>query len=179
MPSKDRGRVKGRATSGSFTALPHSVFRASGERPAPVANLHPSARAFLVDICQQLNGRNNGNLAASPSVMSAYGWTTGSGINSAVVELVAFGYLVQTRQGGRNRCSLYGVTWRGIDEGPHDAKPDPVPLNLWHADKEEQRDPEFMRRWKSIQQGRRGKNASLYTDKGSLSREKSARNEAA
>lgn len=167
---------KGRKPGGSFTALPHHVFRASGDRPAPAAALSATARALLVDVCQQLNGRNNGNLSAAPKVLAPYGWTSRGTLDAALVELVAHGFLAPTRQGGRNRCSLFAVTWIGIDEGPHDAKPDPVPSRLWEAGKADQRDPEFRRRWLAICERRRGgkiKNSSRYSDKASRYSDKS------
>lgn len=173
-----RARAKGRATSGSFTSLPHSVFRAHGDRGPPVSVLSSTARALLVDICQQLNGRNNGDLSAAPKVLDPYGWRSRGTIDAALVELVAHGFLVQTRQGGRNRCSLFAVTWRGIDEGPHDMKPDPVPSRLWHDDKVDQRDATFRRRWQAIVERRRGKNASRYSDKASRYADKPAQAEA-
>ena len=176
--SSDRGRQKGRR-GGGFFALPHHVFRASGERPAPVAVISPAARAFLIDLCAQFNGRNNGNLSAAPKIMRLYGWKSGSRIDACVVELVVAGFLTLTRQGGRNRCSLYAVTWLGIDEGPHEVKADPVPSNLWHADKADQRDQAFISRWQKIQEGRRGEKPSLYAEKPSLYAEKSTREKAA
>ncbi len=74
--------------------------------------LSKKAFALLVDVSQQLNGKNNGDLSAAPSVMAVYNWRSRGAINDAIVELVALGFLQQTRQGGRNRCSLYGIGGR-------------------------------------------------------------------
>ena len=181
MASNNRQRVKNRRPGGSFTALPHSVFRATGGHPAPVAVLSKAARCLLVDIAQQLTGSNNGNLAAAPRVMAPYGWTSRGTLDAALVECIAQGFLMQTRQGGRNRCSLYGVTWRGIDPGPHDARPDPVPARLWLPEHQGQRDPTFVRRWQAALSRRVSHDdlPSRYSDKPSRYSDKSDEADAA
>jgi len=177
MPTRDRLKAKGRRSEGTFTALPHNVFRRTAKRPAPAAILSTTARCLLVDICQQLNGRNNGDLSAAPKTLAAYGWKSRGTVDDAIVELVALGFLQQTRQGGRNRCSLFAVTWRGIDEGPHDAKPDPVPSNLWRPDNAHLRDEVFTRRREKRRHGH-GAYASRHSDKPSRHSDKSASLEA-
>ena len=168
MAATNRRRSKGRRDSGTFTRLPHHIFRSAPDRPAPAAALSTKARCLLVDICHQYNGSNNGNLAASPKTLRAYGWSSSGTIDDALVELLATGFLQQTRQGGRNRASLYAITWWEIDEGPHDAKADPVPSNLWKPEHAHLRDESFLRRWQAVKQRRRGReNASRYTDKAS------------
>lgn len=174
----DRRKAKGRREGGSFAALPHSIFRSTAERPAPAAALSKTALALLVDLAQQLNGSNNGNIAAAPATLTPYGWRSRGTVDDALVELVALGFIVQTRQGGRNRCSLYAVTWRGIDAGPHEARPDPIPCHLWKPDLAHLRDPNFIRRWEKCQQRRRGCLPSRYTDKPSRYADKSALHEA-
>lgn len=179
MASKDRSRVKGRKESGSFTALPHAIFRSTAERPAPVAALSKMALALLVDLSQQFTGSNNGDLCAAPKILAPYGWRSRGTVDDALVELVALGFLVMTRQGGRNRASLFAVTWRGIDPGPHEARPDPVPCHLWKSELAHLRDPGFVRRWEKCQKRRRGGFASRYADKPSRYPDKSASSEAA
>jgi hypothetical protein len=159
--------------------LPHSIFRSTAERPAPVAALSKTALALLVDLAQQLNGSNNGNIAAAPATLAPYGWKSRGTVDDALVELVALGFLQPTRQGGRNRCSLYAVTWVGISEGPHDARPDPVPARLWLEEKAHLRDQAFVRRWEKCQARRRGGLPSRYPDKPSRYPDKSASSDAA
>jgi hypothetical protein len=148
-------KAKGRRNDHTFSAAPHSIFRARGQTPPPAAALGKMARCFLMDLMQQLNGRNNGDLTAAPKVMESYGWTSRGTLDAVLVECVALGFLEQTRQGGRNRCSLYAVTWKGIDEGPHDAKPDLVPSNLWKPENAHRRDQSFVVRWEKQQTRRR------------------------
>jgi hypothetical protein len=153
MPTHDRRRAKGRQEGGSFCALPHSIFRSTEDRPAPAARLSRSARALLVDIAMQFSGGNNGNLTAAPTIMSRYGWRSRGTLSAALAELIAEGFLEITRQGGRNRASLYALTWKGIDAGPHDAPPSPVPSRLFLPENEHRRDERHRRRWREQQRG--------------------------
>lgn len=153
MPTHDRQRAKGRREGGSFCALPHSIFRSTEDRPAPAARLSRSARALLVDLAMQFTGGNNGNLTAAPAIMSRYGWQSRGTLSAALAELIAEGFIEVTRQGGRNRASLYAVTWRGIDPGPHDAPPSPVPSRLFLPENEHRRDERHRRRWRELQRG--------------------------
>lgn len=173
MVTNSRRRAKGRRPSGTFCALPHHVFRSEPGKPAPAAALSKTALALLVDMAAQFNGSNNGNLSAAPKIMAAYGWHSQGTLTDALVEVVAFGFLTPTRQGGRNQCSLYALAWHGIDEGPHDTAPNPVPSRLWLSEQAHLRDPAFVRRWKEAQQRRRGKNTSRYSDKPSRYSDKS------
>lgn len=131
MARPSRRRAKGRSENGTFAALPHALFRAREDEPPPVARLSKMARLLLVDIAQQYRGNNNGNLSAAPKTLAPYGWTSRGTVDRALRELVSEGFLSLTRQGGRNRCSLYALTWHGVDEGPHDAPTNPVPSGLW------------------------------------------------
>ena len=48
-------------------------------------------------------------------------------------ELIERGFIAVSRQGGRNKCSLYAVTWQPIDDckGKLDIGASNKPLNLW------------------------------------------------
>lgn len=173
MPSVKRNRAKGRRSEGTFTALPHSVFRAKANHPAPTAVLSRNSLALLIDISQQFTGKNNGDLAAAPKILAPYGWKSRGTIDDAVTELLALGFLQQTRQGGRNRCGLYAITWRGIDDGPHDAKSDPVASQLWKPENAHLREKRFIQHWEKRRRGH-GRYASRHEDKPSRHSDKSA-----
>ena len=175
MPTTNRRKAKGRRDRETFTALPHHVFRSTPDHRAPASILSKAARCLLTDICHQFNGKNNGSLAVAPKIMAPYGWLSRGSLDDALVELVALGFLEQTRQGGRNKASLFAITWKGIDEGAHHAKPNPVPSNLWTEEKAHLRDTAFVRRWQQCQARRRqNKSASRYPDKLSRSGDKSS-----
>ncbi|WP_295431920.1 hypothetical protein [uncultured Thiodictyon sp.] len=165
MAARSRSRAKGRSEGGSFAALPHALFRAQGDEPPPVARLSKLARLLLIDIAMQYRGGNNGNLSAAPKILEPYGWCSRGSIDKAISELVNEGFLQLTRQGGRNRCSLYALTWHGIDEGPHDEKPNPVSSALWKPENAQLR---------QLRRPAQNTNASRVADKRSRVADKSA-----
>lgn len=81
---------------------------------------------LLVDIGAQFNGRNNGDLQCSRTVMASRGWKSNQTRERALKELIEAEFLVKTKQGGRGiGPSLYAITWQPIHEcgGKHDLKP--------------------------------------------------------
>ena len=157
MPATDRVRVKGRREGGSFAALPHAIFRGRPDQPSPASRLSRSALALLVDLAMQYSGKNNGNLCVSHSVMRQIAperWSSKGTLDKALVELVAEGFIEQTRQGGRNVASLYALTWQAVDQGPHHARATTTASQLWRPEHRDGRDRQFLARWESRQQPR-------------------------
>jgi hypothetical protein len=132
-----RERITGRRERGSFLLLPHAYLDSE-----QYAQLSPRAVKALLDLASQYRGKNNGDLAATWSVMRRCGWTSKDQLYKALQELLNFGWIVCTRRGGRDRTlpTLYAVTIWGIDYcgGKLDAgiTIDRRPLLLW---KESQR----------------------------------------
>lgn len=108
---RNRIRVKGRREAGSFVAVPHACLN-----HANYTRLQPRAVKLLWDIYAQYRGQNNGDLCAAWSVMQNRGWRSKDQLNKALGELQSSGWIIKTRQGGRNQCSLYAVTFQAIDE---------------------------------------------------------------
>lgn len=105
--------AKGRRKNGAdFLALPRAVLRHENF----LSLSHKSVR-LLIDISMQFTGKNNGDLCASMSVMKKRGWgKSKSSLQNALEELVHYGLIELTRQGGLNRASLYAITWREIHD---------------------------------------------------------------
>lgn len=79
--------------------------------------LSGKACKLLIDIGRQYNGRNNGDLACSLSVMRNRNWNSNRALKQARDELVEAGLIVQTKQGGLGiGPNLYAITWQPIDE---------------------------------------------------------------
>ena len=95
MKPRSRRKHKGRSESGTFTAIPHHVQDSDNWRQAS-----GTAIKLLCDIARQYNGRNNGDLCASLSVLKRKGWTSPETITFALRELKHFGFITLTRQGG-------------------------------------------------------------------------------
>jgi hypothetical protein len=146
-----RQKLKGRRSGPTFGAKPHHIFRADtkNHKPSPASVLSHMAAHLLDNLVAQYNGSNNGDLTAAPKIMKLYGWTSQGSVYSALTELLALGFIEQTRQGGRNKCSLYALTWLPIDEcgGMLDAPPTKVASNLWKPENQEKIDPRFVDAW--------------------------------
>ena len=97
------------------------------------ARLSAKGVKLLIDVMAQYNGRNNGDLCITMTVMTKRGWRSSSTLHNAKDELIRWGWIEVTRQGGRHKCSLYSVTMYTIDEcgGKHDRNTTQKPSNLW------------------------------------------------
>ncbi|MBB3170161.1 hypothetical protein [Simiduia aestuariiviva] len=119
MARTDRKKHKGRGGSPTFVRLFHRLL----DNPDYI-NLGHTARSLLIDVLRQYNGRNNGDLCVTLTVLRKRGWTSNDTMRRALGELINAGWIIQTRQGGRNSASLYAVTFEPIDDcrGKHDLK---------------------------------------------------------
>lgn len=156
-----RKKIQGRRTNHTFAAKPHNIFRANckNKTPSPASVLSHKAAHLLDNLIAQYDGKNNGDLSAAPKIMKLYGWNSQGSVYGALIELLALGFIEQTRQGGRNQCSLYAVTWLAIDEcdGKLDVKPTRVASNLWKPENQGKIDPRFVKAWHKQQQKTSGK----------------------
>lgn len=108
--SASRRKVTGRAESGGYFKQPHAVMQS----PNYLA-LSAHARMLLGDIGLQFRGSNNGDLSAAWKLMQPRGWRSRDTLGRALAELLHFGMIEKTRQGGLNHCSLFALTWQPID----------------------------------------------------------------
>ena len=133
MTKKSYSRSKGRREKGPFSMLPHQVMDSPNYRV-----LSHRAVRLLTDLCRQYNGRNNGDLCASYSVMKQRGWSSKDQLYKALEELTYYGFLLKARQGGRHRCSLFALTYFSVDEcaGKHDLQPTNTPPSNWRVERE-------------------------------------------
>ena len=112
MKPRSRRKHKGRSESGTFTLIPHHVQDSDNWRQTS-----GTAIKLLCDIARQYNGRNNGDLCASLSVLRSKGWTSPETVTWAARELRHFGFITLTRQGGLYiGASLYALSWHPIHE---------------------------------------------------------------
>ena len=128
LMNKKRERVKGRRDRGRFFGIPLKVIESEN-----YAMLGAWSVKLLIDIGKQYNGFNNGDLNAAWSIFSKQGWHSKGTLYRAIKELIDKGFIELTRQGGKNRCSLYAITWQSIDEcgGKLDVRQTRVASNLW------------------------------------------------
>ena len=109
--NKKRLRQKGRQTTGEFLRLPKDLLLHKNFK-----TLSPRATKYVVDLASNYNGRNNGDLSATFSQMKDRGWNSSDQLFKAKRELVDRGIIKVSRQGGLNKCNLYALNWRPIDE---------------------------------------------------------------
>lgn len=123
--------------NGRYAGIPLAVLKTR-----KYASLSGWAVKLLVDLAAQYNGpgTNNGDLSAPfDKVMKHCGWRSKGTLHKAIRDLEAVGFIVKTRQGGRNACSLYALSWQPIDEcldritkrSKHELKPTKVPSGTW------------------------------------------------
>ena len=119
---------KSRSEKGGYVPLPHIVIRSHG-----YANLSPYAVKLLNDFLSQYYGSNNGDFQAAFSLMKKRGWKSKGTLSRAIKELLESGFVEVSRQGGRNKCSLYAVTFYAIDEckGKLDISATNTPTSIW------------------------------------------------
>ncbi len=106
-----RLRTKSRKESGSFIRFPHACLRHKN-----YIALSPYAVKLLIDLYANYNGRNNGDFCCTWSLMKKRGWRSESTLSNARKELLYYGWIICSRQGGKNMASLYAVTFQSIDE---------------------------------------------------------------
>lgn len=131
MASKSRGKKGG----GKFLALPAIVTNCQ-----QFYGLSGSAAKLLIQIGEQFNGNNNGDLQASFNILRHKGWRSKDTLNRAKKELINAGFIEETRQGGfcqPARCSLYALCWHPIHEcrGKLDVYPTKTPSLKWRSKK--------------------------------------------
>lgn len=126
--SRDRGKSKGRRERGSFIAIPKQILESK-----QYASLSAWSVKLLIDVYSQYNGSNNGDLCAAWTLMAPKGWRSKGTLSRSISELLTSGFLLQTRQGGRHKPSLYAVSFQPIDEcnGKHDSEPTTVAPATW------------------------------------------------
>lgn len=121
-------RRKQRSRGGGFAGIPREVMRSD-----QYARLTFKAKALLIEFAFQYKGTNNGDLSCAQKLMKHRGFPARSTVSEACEELEEAGFIERTRQGGRNQCNLYALTWQPIDEcrGKLDARPTNKPSNRW------------------------------------------------
>lgn len=110
--AKTKGRENGRKADlkksingNSFTPLRHDLINS-----AEFIALSVSAKAVLIVLLARYNGYNNGDLSAPQNRAKEIFGLSSRTLKLALDELVDKNFLIITRQGGKNQCSLYALT---------------------------------------------------------------------
>ena len=126
--SRSKARAQGRREHGRFAGIPHAVM----EHACFTTLGHPAVR-LLLELAKQYNGHNNGDLTAAYKVMRKRGWKSRDTVDGAVRELMHHWLILKSRQGGKNACNLYALTWVAVDncKGKLDLKDTMTPPGDW------------------------------------------------
>jgi hypothetical protein len=111
--ARSTGR-KGERTD-TFVSFPHIMLT----HPA-FLDLSPVAHKTLNYLASQNKRYNNGDLDISENNAKKRGLgMSAASLRRGAKELLEAGFIELTRQGGRNKCNLYALSWYDI---PHDPK---------------------------------------------------------
>ena len=127
-------KIKGRRSSGGFLGVPSSLLQHEN-----YIGLSSHAVKLLFDLGAQYNGGNNGDLCATWSLMRKRGWKSQDTLYKALKELLHAGFIINARQGGRHRATLYALTWKKIDECKLDISSTIAPPADWVRIKNERK----------------------------------------
>ena len=116
MNSLPRRQSKGKGRNndlpgGGYSAWPHACGEHWNFR-----RLSPYAKALLFDLLSFYRGNNNGDLSCAHSLLKCRNWRSRSTIEKYRDELERAGWIVRTRQGGKNATNLFALSFRNVDE---------------------------------------------------------------
>ena len=119
-----------RRTTKPFFAVPQEILKSS-----EYASLSAWETKLLLDVGGQYRGSNNGDLCAAWTIMKPRGWKSKGTLSSSIKGLLTKQFLIKTRQGGRNRPSLYALSFIPIDDcgGKLEISPSRVAWNSWRG----------------------------------------------
>ena len=126
--ARSRIKAKGRRENGTYVGIPHAITRSR-----EYAALSASAVKLIIDLADQFNGSNNGDLQAPWPFMQGKGWRSKATLYRAIDELLHREFVIVSRQGGRHKCSLCALTFLAIDDckGKLDIHETTVPSSAW------------------------------------------------
>ena len=104
-------RRKEKRIDGGFLLVPKNILRSQN-----YLKLTPKAVKLLLDLGEQYNGKNNGDLCAAWSMMKERGWNSKDTLNKALRELEHYSFIHMIQKGGLNRPCLYALCWRDINK---------------------------------------------------------------
>ncbi len=131
-------KAKGRRESGAFAPIPCSALNHRN-----MYMLSSKANKLLLLMLSKIRFKtggpvNNGDISIPWSDARSKGWRSKQTLQKARDELLYYGFITLTRQGGLNQCSLYAITWWSIDEckGKLDVKATTIAANTWKANRD-------------------------------------------
>lgn len=108
-------RIKHKQTKGRFAGVPNYAM----DTPAYLS-LRANSKVLLLELAKQYNGKNNGNLSITHSLLKLRGFKSKPTMYKARDELYQKGFIVINCYGGRSFSgqklpNLYALTWASVD----------------------------------------------------------------
>ncbi|WIH05518.1 hypothetical protein KHF85_03175 [Xanthomonas translucens pv. graminis] len=124
---RKRSQITGRGKGPPFLSIEHRIADS-----AEFGNLGGNALKLLLELARQYRPGKNGDLSIPWSLLQQRGWRSKATVHAAKQELLAGGWIIETRKGGKHACSLYALSYYSIDESDKHMEPaTAVPPNLW------------------------------------------------
>jgi hypothetical protein len=95
-------------------------------------SLPNASKVLWHDLMMSYRGRNNGNINATLHDLTRYGWKSPATLAKSLAFLIAHGFLVETRKGGGNSCTLRQCCLYRFTHLPTNANED-IGVKAWGA----------------------------------------------
>jgi len=130
--ARKRDRFKGRTSKGPpFVQIFHRITDSDA-----FGKLSGNACKLLLEIALQYRPGRNGDISVPWSRLKNRGWRSQGTVADSKRELMDGGWIIETRKGGKNKCSLYALSYYPIDESEkHLEPPTTIAPDLWNKQK--------------------------------------------
>jgi len=133
LQERKRRQQKGRGKGPPFLSIEHRIADSD-----EFGCLSGYGTKLLLELARQYRPGRNGDLSIAWSLLRTRGWRSQATVQGAKHELLEAGWIIETRKGGRNRCSLYALTYYPIDESHKHLEPaTTVAPHLWQQRRKE------------------------------------------
>lgn len=120
-------RLRGRGKGPPFLSIQHQISDSE-----EFGLLSGNAVKLLLELARQYRPGRNGDLSIPWSMLSKRGWRSKATVQAAKRELLDARWILETRKGGKNMCSLFALTYYAIDESEKHLEPSTVTApNHW------------------------------------------------
>jgi hypothetical protein len=124
---RNRHKITGRGKGPPFVQIYHHITDSD-----EFGRLHGNALKLLLELARQYRPGRNGDLSIPWSLLKERGWRSQGTVADAKRELIEGGWIIETRKGGKHKCSLYALSWYKVDESDKHLEPPTVTApNTW------------------------------------------------
>ena len=130
ISERKRAKTTGKGAKVQYLGIPHWIIRRE-----EFAAIPGSPMKLLIDLADQYNGFNNGNLSIAQIRPR---WSSRSKTTRSEQSLIRNGWIIKTKHGGLGMGpDLFAVTWWEIDacKGKHNYPVESRPSHLWMKNK--------------------------------------------